>query len=189
MILYIFVFISYLYYMLLRKILIIFIAAFRLGKTIDMLHSANQAYSSTPDPILRYLLVLSRVSYSFYYLYDLLGWCLKSGLLKADSEKLTRRSSRWWSMALCLTLLRDAYELRLNRNQHRDAKTERGVLEILANNPPLAVDTVKNLADLIVALHTWKKLTLSQGTVGLAGVISSLMGLIQVVFPTYKLLP
>ena len=156
-----------------------------------MLNSASQAYSSTPDPKLRYILVLSRVSYSFYFLYDLLGWCLKTGLLKGDAEKISRKTSQWWSTALFLMLLRDVYELKLNKKQHTtdSVKRERSVFEVFANNPPLLLDTMKNLMDLIVALHMWKKLSVSQGTVGLAGVISSLLGLIQVVFPKYKLLP
>jgi len=156
---------------------------FRLLKTVDMLFGATQAYL-IHDPVLRSLLMLSKLSQAIYFLYDLLSWSVKAGLVKADAQKLSHRSSQFWAMALLSMLLRDLYEIKMaQRNSGSNIE------QVLEKNPPLVLDLVKNGGDMILALNMLNKITVSKGTVGLAGVVSSLVGLLQVLSPSYKLVP
>ncbi|XP_066925699.1 peroxisomal membrane protein 11B-like [Clytia hemisphaerica] len=156
---------------------------FRLFKTVDMLFGATQAYL-IHDPVLRSLLMLSKLSQAIYFLYDLLSWSVKAGLVKADAQKLSHRSSQFWAMALLSMLLRDLYEIKMaQRNSGSNIE------QVLEKNPPLVLDLVKNGGDMILALNMLNKITVSKGTVGLAGVVSSLVGLLQALSPSYKLVP
>ena len=154
-----------------------------------MLNGATKVLG-IPDPVLRNLLLVSRSSMAVYFFYDLLGWCVKAGVFKSDSQRLSHKSSQFWFLGLFFLLLRDIYELRLCQKQSGSKKNcYSTVLSTLVRNPNLALDLLKNVGDLVVVLNALKKISVSQGTVGMAGVITSVIGLIQVLRPEYKLLP
>lgn len=145
-----------------------------------------------PDPVLRNILFVSRSSMAVYFFYDLLSWCVKAGILKLDSQRISYKSSQFWFFGIFCLLLRDLYELRICQNRSSGGN-QKSVLSTvpstLAKNPNLVLDLLKNVGDLVVVLSALKKISVSQGTVGMAGVISSVIGLMQVLQPKYKLLP
>ena len=145
-----------------------------------------------PDPVLRNILFVSRSSMAIYFFYDLLGWCVKAGVLKADAQRISQKSSQFWFFGLFCLLLRDLHELRVCQKRFgcNDGKSAlSSVPRTLASNPNLVLDLLKNAGDLVVVLSALKKISVSQGAVGMAGVISSVIGLMQVLQPQYKLVP
>lgn len=138
---------------------------------------------------------------AIFLFYDLLGWCVKAGILDVDAQRLSHKSSQFWLVSLFFLLLRDLYELRIIGMQHgcdrydhvkderRSSSSGSNVFQMLARNPNLLLDIVKNVGDCVVVLSSLKKISVSQGTVGLAGVVSSVIGLGQILQPQYKLFP
>ncbi|GAB6031215.1 hypothetical protein CHUAL_009032 [Chamberlinius hualienensis] len=53
----------------------------------------------------------------------------------------------------------------------------------------VVLDTIKNICDLLIPLSSLGYAKLSPGVVGLCGIISSLVGILTIVDPTYKLVP
>ena len=155
-----------------------------------MLNSAKNVLG-IPDPLLRNILFVSRSSMAIYFFYDLLGWCVKVGILNADAQRISHKSSQFWFFGLFCLLLRDLHELRICQN--RSGGSGKSALSrlpsTLVKNPNLVLDLLKNVGDLVVVLSALRKISISQGAVGMAGVISSVIGLMQVLQPQYKLVP
>ena len=167
-------------------------AVFRLGKSLDQFRGALQTIHLS-DPLLRMLTTLAKLSRGFYLLLDHLIWASRMRLITIDSGYWTRLSNRFWLFALLLCLLRDAYEAitavdnerRRSREYARSsgsAVSPRGSMlgRAARNHPALCIDLVKNSFDVIIPVARLELVSVSSGVVGLAGVVSSLAGLVQV---------
>ena len=161
---------------------------FRLGMSIDSLRSALQTLHLA-SPVLRVLLTLARVCRGLYLLLDHLLWASRMRLITIDDRYWGRLSNRFWLAAIFLSLMRDLYEilvaLRLQKNRLNQygsastpASTQAVVGGVIRTSPALVVDVVKNLTDVWIPASRLDLLYLPSGVVGLAGVISSLAGLL-----------
>ena len=161
---------------------------FRLGMSIDSLRSALQTIHLA-SPVLRVLVTLMRVCRGLYLLIDHLLWASRMRLVSIDDRFWSRLSNRFWLAAIFLSLMRDLYELLValrhqkNRlNQYGSSSTPvtpRAVVGgVLQTHPALVVDTVKNVTDFWIPASRLDLVYLPSGIVGLAGVVSSLAGLL-----------
>lgn len=63
------------------------------------------------------------------------------------------------------------------------------VLQSLSENKPLALDLIKNVSDLVLPLEALGHLNASPGVQGLAGIISSVIGIVTTWQPLLRLVP
>ena len=165
------------------------LSAFRVAKTIDALQGALKS-TSVRDPYIRSCIILSRLSRACYFTYDTINWFMKSGLVNGDAKKLSLRSASFWFGAVFMCILRDLYELKKYLDQHKEKHQQNiDVLMLVMNNLPVIVDLIKNLFDLVIALSLWDKVSVSDGVVGVAGMVSSSAGLLEIFCPCYRLIP
>ena len=166
-----------------------FLSAFRVAKTIDALYGALKS-TSVRDPYIRSCIILSRLSRACYFTYDTINWFMKSGLVNGDAKKLSLRSASFWFGAVFMCILRDLYELKKYLDQHKEKHQQNiDALMLVMNNLPVIVDLIKNLFDLVIALSLWDKVSVSDGVVGVAGMVSSSAGLLEIFCPCYRLIP
>lgn len=166
-----------------------FLSAFRVAKTIDALYGALKS-TSVRDPYIRSCIILSRLSRACYFTYDTINWFMKSGLVNGDAKKLSLRSASFWFGAVFMCILRDLYELKKYLDQLKEKHQQNiDVLMLVMNNLPVIVDLIKNLFDLVIALSLWDKVSVSDGVVGVAGMVSSSAGLLEIFCPCYRLIP
>ena len=157
--------------------------------SIDNLRSALHTIHLA-SPVLRILVTLMRICRGLYLLIDHLLWASRMKLVSIDERFWSRLSNRFWLAAIFLSLMRDLYEFlvalrhqknRLNqyRSSSTPAATPRAVVSgVLQTHPALVVDTVKNVTDFWIPASRLDMVNLPSGVVGLAGMVSSLAGLL-----------
>ncbi|XP_029411839.1 peroxisomal membrane protein 11A isoform X2 [Nannospalax galili] len=122
-------------------------------------------------------------------------------------------AARHYYYFLLLSLVRDLYEisLQMGRVAHERAKKEKSssqdplgysvvdeetewlqsflllLFQSLKRHPPLLLDTVKNFCDILIPLNQLGIYKSNHGVVGLGGLVSSVAGLVTVVYPQMKL--
>ena len=162
-----------------------------MAKTIDALYGALKS-TSVRDPYIRSCIILSRLSRACYFTYDTINWFMKSGLVNGDAKKWSLRSAPFWFGAVFMCILRDLCELKKYLDQHKEKHqqdTDVLIKHLVMNNLPVIVDLIKNLFDLVIALSLWDKVSVSDGIVGVAGMVSSSAGLLEIFCPCYRLIP
>ena len=118
--------------------------------------------------------------------------------MNVDKQKWNKRMAKFWFMAIVLGLMRDVYDLlrairvEYGRLKHDNVGTSKSLStafsRALTNNPPLVLDIVKNSTDVFLPLSNLDAgRGLSQGWVGLMGMVSSLCNLIAIWNETLKL--
>lgn len=159
-----------------------------------MVYSTIKA-TEIKDPVISSLIVCSKVSRICYFFYDTVNWLIKAGVLTGDAKKSALKSSMFWFLTLASCLMRDLYELKkyiVNQNKTtkiKNSKNENSVLEFISLNIQVIFDMIRNLFDLMLALKLLNKLDISDSMAGFLGMISSIVGLIELVYPHYKLTP
>ena len=104
-----------------------------------------------------------------------------------DVAHWNHSSSMLWMWTTVFKLLRDLYELqRLARTHHNNNHCNVYML-VLRDNRDLCVDIMKNLMDLVCSMQSVGKLDVGPGVVGLCGVVASLLGILELVYPSLKL--
>ena len=175
------------------------LSAFRLGKSFDMLQGAVKG-ATIEDPIVRVCVVVSRLARVIYFVYDVISWTVKAAVIKGDAKSWSVRGAPFWFTAILVCLLRDLYEIisyfrwKFGRQKKlEDAELiveERDPVSMFVKEcPQVAMDTIRNLADVMIPLNLWGFVDLSQGTIGLLGLVSSICGITELVSPHYKLTP
>ncbi|KAL5482045.1 hypothetical protein EMCRGX_G022325 [Ephydatia muelleri] len=167
---------------------------FRLGKSADHLRGALQTLHLT-DVVLRVLITLNKLNRALYLLLDNLLWAAKMNLIKIDAERWTTWAMKFWLLAIVLGLTRDLYELYITTKTVQRATVSSGeqpslhsaAMEALCRNPPLALDLVKNAADVFLPSAKLELLHVSGGVVGIMGMVSSLASLVSIWNDRWKL--
>ena len=158
---------------------------FSLGKSVEHMRGAAVSIHIN-DPILRYSITLSRISSAFQFFCDNIYLFSKLGIVKLDQDNLVSISCKCWLYADLMNIIRVVYEIRheineqidrqesnLNHSDHSFYSTCRCVM---SRRPDLFVDLVKNVSDIWLPLHSSGYTTLSPGTVGFCGTVSSVLG-------------
>lgn len=188
---------------------------FRLGNTINSIEAAKRTMQLS-DRVLCLCLTVANINRALYFICDNVLWARSVGLIRnIDKERWSLNSSRCYLFSLVMNLTRDAYvilqlmlqKVRDNRfrqkmDQHLRENPEVAdvvvpqldaflflLLESLRSHPSVAFDTLKNICDLFIPLDKLGIYQTNAGVVGFCGLISSLVGIVTLAQPKFRIKP
>ncbi|EHB18459.1 Peroxisomal membrane protein 11A [Heterocephalus glaber] len=186
---------------------------FRLGNVVHAIQATEQSIHAT-DLVPRLCLTLANLNRVVYFICDTVLWVKNVGLASGiNKEKWQMWAARHYYYFLLLSLARDLYEISLQMAQvtHERAKGGKSssrdplrqsvadeetewlqsflllLFRSLKRHPPLFLDTVKNFCDILIPLDQLGIYKSTVGVIGLGGLVSSVAGIITVVYPHLKL--
>ncbi|EON69851.1 hypothetical protein W97_09114 [Coniosporium apollinis CBS 100218] len=162
----------------------------RLGKFVEHLKAAADAGDKKGlDPIIKYCAVGRQLGYAGYMILDNLTVPDAVGIRPmASSKRLLQQAYKCWLAGLLFNVVGGIYQLNLLR-QRRTAltleqeKTGEGVVEVKKlqkERNTLNLQLISDLCDLTVPTFALGYGNLDEGLVGLAGTVSSLIGVYTV---------
>ena len=161
----------------------------RIGKFVEHFKAAAQAYDAKGgDPIVKYLAVGRQLGYAMYLSLDAITVVNAVGIYKfKGAVQLQRQAFQAWLVGLMCNAIAGFYALyrlrereqKLNRNEGEGA-VELKKLE--KQRDATKVQLISDLCDLTVPSAGLKYVDFDDGIVGLAGTLSSLIG----VWTTWK---
>lgn len=160
----------------------------RFGRCLDSLYSALKMMKY-PDPMVRITLITAKMANALYLLADHLIWIGRVGILRVDLEKWNKVANKYWLLTIVMSLIRDIYEILKIFEHEKSAFKQHHILSCLKNHKEVMIDTIKNGCDLFIPLTALGVTKCTPGTIGLLGIISSLIGLYTIIDPLYKLSP
>jgi hypothetical protein len=109
-----------------------------------------------------------------------------------SADYLQQCINKIWLLWLSLALTRDYYEIQASFavGQNHQQKQERTVskrADLFWANKPLVIDTIKNLCDIYLPLSNLNMIRANPALQGLAGTISSILGILQLWDKNYQL--
>ncbi|KAK6211035.1 peroxisomal biogenesis factor 11 [Colletotrichum tabaci] len=155
----------------------------RVGKNIEHFKAAAAASDAkTTDPVLRYAAVGRQLGYAGYLTFDAATVLDAAGIKKWEgAKKLQKEAFRFWAIGLIFSVVAQTYTL--YRLQQREAKVDKkegeGVVEakrIALERAASRLQLISDLCDLTVPTSALAWLNFDDGIVGLAGTVSSLIG-------------
>ncbi|XP_043409887.1 peroxisomal membrane protein 11A isoform X1 [Prionailurus bengalensis] len=186
---------------------------FRLGNVVHAIQATQQSIHATAL-VPRLCLTLANLNRVVYFICDTILWVRSVGLAShINKEKWRMWAARHYCCSLLLSLARDLYEISLQMEQATRDGAEREksppqdppgysvadeetewlqsflllLFRSLRKHPPLLLDTVKNLCDILNPLDQLGIYKSNPGIIGLGGLVSSLAGIIIVAYPHMKL--
>ncbi|CAK6442438.1 unnamed protein product [Pipistrellus nathusii] len=186
---------------------------FRLGNVVHAVQATQQSIHAT-DLVPRLCLTLANLNRVVYFICDTVLWARSVGLSSSiNKEKWRMWAARYYCCSLLLSLARDLYEISLQMEQAARDKARRDeapsqdplghcvadeetewlqsflllLFRSLRRHPPLLLDTVKNLCDILNPLDQLGIYKSNPGVIGLGGLVSSVAGIITVAWPHLKL--
>ncbi|XP_020509973.2 peroxisomal membrane protein 11A [Labrus bergylta] len=188
---------------------------FRLGNTINSIEAAKRTMQLS-DRVLRLCLTAANMTRALYFVCDNALWGRNVGLIRdINKERWSLNASRCYFASLVMSLSRDVYVIlqlmsQRARDRHFRQKMDAhlnenpevaGVvipqldaflfllLEIIKSQPAVALDTLKNICDLFIPLDRLGIYRSNAGVVGFCGLISSLIGIVTLAQPKFKIKP
>ncbi|KAI1402656.1 peroxisomal biogenesis factor 11 [Hypoxylon fuscum] len=157
----------------------------RFGKNVEHLKAAALAADSkvsVPDPVLRYASVGRQIGYAGYLTMDMTTVLDALGVRKWEGAKKAQKEAyRFWAMGLLCSVVAQFYTL--YRLREREAKVDKkegeGVVEskrIALERSASQLQLLSDLCDLTVPTSALGWAGFDDGFVGLAGTVSSLIG-------------
>uniref|UniRef100_UPI0037E74562 peroxisomal membrane protein 11A isoform X2 n=1 Tax=Semicossyphus pulcher TaxID=241346 RepID=UPI0037E74562 len=158
----------------------------------------------------------SNINRALYFICDNALWARSVGLIRdIDKERWSLNASRCYFFSLIMNLTRDVYVIlqlmsqkvrdkhfRQKMDAHLNESPEVAdvvvpqldaflflLLESLKSQPAVAWDTLKNICDLFIPLDRLGIYQSNAGVVGFCGLVSSVIGIITLVQPTFKIKP
>lgn len=162
------------------------------------------------DVVLRLMITLSKINQAFYLLFDHFLWFGNVGAITINKQYWSEVSSRFYLATLLLNCFRDFYGIwcvikaemgtrkaRLSSSTYRNGdsnytsvnRRQSTVLQVVAQNIPLILDTIKNVFDLPIPMSTLKFVHVSPTKQGIFGLISSAVAIATVWNPDLKVVP
>lgn len=167
-------------------IIIFFFTVLRFGRFIESLQAALRTVSHS-DKTIRICVTFSKIGHSLYLLCDHFLWLNKNNLISIDINKWANIGQKYWLLSIVLNLVKDAIELNnllksMLRNKilntlNRKVISKSETAQFLSNHKDLFVDIVKNSCDLMLPMTNLGIIRLSPGTIGVVGMISSMLNL------------
>ncbi|KAI1211386.1 peroxisomal biogenesis factor 11 [Annulohypoxylon truncatum] len=157
----------------------------RVGKNVEHFKAAAQAADNkagVPDAVLRYAAVGRQLGYAGYLTFDAATVLDSLGVRKWEGAKRAQREAyRFWAMGLLCSVVAQVYTL--YRLREREAKVDKkegeGVVEskrIVLERAASQLQLLSDLCDLTVPTAALGWVGFDDGFVGLAGTVSSLIG-------------
>jgi len=132
---------------------------------------------------------MAKITNALYLLADHFIWMGRVGILRVDLEKWSKVANKYWLITIIMSLTRDIYEFIKILECEKNVLKRHKILFCLKNHKEVVMDTVKNGCDLFIPLTALGIAKCTPGTIGLLGMISSLVGLYTIINPLYKLSP
>ncbi|KAJ5796234.1 uncharacterized protein N7518_004774 [Penicillium psychrosexuale] len=156
----------------------------RLGKFLEHLKAAAVAFDNKNpvDPVLRYLAIGRQLGYASYLTLDAITVIDVVGIRKLPSVKRVQQSAyRSWGTGLAFSVVAGVYTLiRLQAKEKTiDRKEGEGVVEAKKIEKELSaarIQLISDVCDLAAPLSAVGIVNLDDGIVGIAGTVSSLIG-------------
>ncbi|KAI1095710.1 peroxisomal biogenesis factor 11 [Rostrohypoxylon terebratum] len=157
----------------------------RFGKNVEHLKAAAAAAdnkAAVPDAVLRYAAVGRQLGYAGYLTFDAATVLDSLGVRKWQGAKRAQREAyRFWAMGLACSVVAQMYTL--YRLREREAKVDKkegeGVVEskrIVMERAASQLQLLSDLCDLTIPTAALGWVGFDDGFVGLAGTVSSLIG-------------
>lgn len=162
----------------------------RFGRFVDSLHTALKTVNHS-DRTIKFCVTFSKIAHSLYLLCDHFVWLNKNNYLQINATRWGQIGNKYWLLSIVLNLVRDVMELNnlmkailkkkilntLNRKvAPKDVFTGEAV-QFVRSHKDLLIDTVKNSCDLLLPLTNLGFVRLSPGTIGIVGMVSSVLSL------------
>ncbi|KAK4230123.1 peroxisomal biogenesis factor 11-domain-containing protein [Podospora fimiseda] len=161
---------------LVRKVL-------RAGKNVEHFKAAALAAdNNTMDPVLKYMAVGRQLGYAGYLSMDLLTLLDATGIKKSvHAKKLQTEAFRFWAVGIACSIVAQVYTLYglKEREKKIDKKEGEGVVSaktIAKERAASQLQLTSDLCDITVPLSALNWVGFDDGFVGLAGTVSSLIG-------------
>lgn len=155
----------------------------RVGKNVEHLKAAAVAADSkTVDPVLRYTTVGRQLGYAGYLTFDMATVLDTLGVKKWEGAKNVQKEAyRFWAFGLLFSITAQSYTL--YRLREREAKVDKkegeGVVEakrIGIERAAARLQLISDLCDFTTPAAALSWIDFDDGVVGLAGTVSSLIG-------------
>ncbi|XP_044518423.1 peroxisomal membrane protein 11A isoform X1 [Gracilinanus agilis] len=186
---------------------------FRLGNVVHAVQATQQSIRVS-DLVPRLCLTIANLNRVIYFVCDTILWVRSVGLVAdINKEKWRKWAARHYYYSLLLNIIRDVYEVSLQMEQIAQEKAKREksmpqnhlgpciadeetewlqsflllLFRSLRKHPPLLLDTVKNLCDILNPLDQLGIYKSNSGIIGLGGLLSSIVGMITVAYPQMRL--
>ncbi|KAI0408379.1 peroxisomal biogenesis factor 11 [Xylaria palmicola] len=161
----------------------------RVGKNIEHVRAAAVAFDSLAaaksggDPVLQYAALGRQLGYAGYLTADMLTVPTALNIRKWDgAQRAGREASRFWAAGLACSVVAQVYTLYQLRQREAkvDKKEGEGVVEakkIALERYASQLQLLSDICDLAVPTSALGWTNLDDGLVGLAGTVSSLIGI------------
>ncbi|CAK3997065.1 Peroxisomal membrane PMP30B [Lecanosticta acicola] len=162
--------------------------AMRIGKFVEHLKAAAVAADAkSMDPVLKYLAIGRQVGYALYLALDTVCYVDQSGVYKLSGEggkRLQREAYRAWWVGLVCNVAAGGYTLynlqqiaKKQQSETEDAEKKVEEKKLERERAATLLQLLSDLCDLTIPTSAIGLMDLDDGIVGLAGTVSSLIGL------------
>lgn len=160
----------------------------RLGRFVDYIKNVLESFHIRNKRI-GTLFGLIAVCQGLFMLFDNLLLLNRYKIVHlSNPQRLQEYLNQVWLLWISLALTRDYYEIQASFaiGQHQQRSLIRRA-DVFWANKPLVIDTIKNLCDLYIPLSNLNIVRANTGLQGLAGTVSSILGLLQLWDKSYQL--
>lgn len=198
-----------------RSVCLPLLSVLRLGNTVSSIEAAKRSVRLS-DRALRLCLTAANFGRACYFICDNVLWARSVGLIREiDKERWSLNSSRFYFLSLVMSLARDVYvvaqmmaqrvrdeRFRQKMDQHLRENPEVAdvvvpqldaflflLLDSLRSHPEVAADALKNACDLFIPLDRLGIYRTNAGVVGFCGLVSSLIGILTLAQPKFRIKP
>lgn len=161
----------------------------RIGKFVEHFKAASELYDASGkvranggDQIFQYLAVIRQLGYAFYMSFDMLTVLDAAGIKKsAAAKRMQAQAYKAWLVGLLASTLSGIYSnyTLMQRTRAINEKDGEGKLEakkIERQRTAANIQLISDICDLTVPSSALGYVNLDDGIVGLAGTVSSLIG-------------
>ncbi|KAF1349894.1 peroxisomal biogenesis factor 11 [Delphinella strobiligena] len=156
--------------------------AMRIGKFVEHFKAAATAYDAkNVDPVVRYLTAARQLGYAGYMTCDTLTYLDVAGVRPSEAAKrFQKQASKFWLAGLSFSVLNGLYALYQSKAIAQSSDAEKTVEIKAAEKARSAaqLQLISDLCDLTIPLSALGYVQLDDGIVGLAGSLSSLLGVL-----------
>ena len=156
---------------------------FRIGKNVEHFKAAAVAADSkTLDPVLKYCAVGRQLGYGMYLSLDAVSYLDAAGIRPtASAKRLAQEAYRAWAVGIVFSAVSGVYSLYKLQERAKavNRKEGEGVMEgkkVERERQAVRLQLLSDVCDLTVPATALGWVGLDDGVVGLAGTLSSLIG-------------
>lgn len=153
--------------------------AMRFLKPLNHLQTALKTFDNKlMDNVLQSTTVIRNLAYAGYLTLDSITWFKMLGFIdKKKYASIPTWASRFWGLGLIAGLVNSVRSYRINRAKLAVADEKTDIAAVNAKIYQAKRKLVWDLLDLFICLNTLNYLHFTEGDVGFAGTITSIMGL------------